>query len=127
MGDGQDAEELHVDPRPLRIEAAVVRPLRLGRKLEPLLQLGRPWDEDAGDLRVAKLVDEDPGRGQEAEDPDAQELRGRPRAPDECHRHAGDGRDERRQTEAHVDEGPQELRRLLVVEPKAVVCVHGRR
>jgi hypothetical protein len=73
------------------------------------------------ELRVPQLVEEDAERRDEAERADGDQLGTRPRPAEEADRDARQGRDEREQLEADVGERAQELRRLLVVEPEAVV------
>jgi hypothetical protein len=70
---------------------------------------------------------EDADRRQEPEDSDSEQLRGGSGSPDDRHRNPGDGGDERQQPEADVDQRPQVLGRLLVVEPDAVVGVERHR
>ena len=73
---------------------------------------------------MPQLVEIDAERRDEAQDADREQLHGRPWAGEESDRHGGERRHERDQPEADVGERAQQLRRLLVVQPQAVVGVH---
>ena len=107
---GRDPEWAHRQTRPLREESQAEPPLELGRSAQRVLV----------ELRVPHLVEENPERCHEPEHSHAEELgRLRP-VSHECHGGPRDRRHEREQLEADIEQGAQQLGRLVVVEPVVV-------
>ena len=125
--DAEHPEERQGLRRPLADHAAGPRLSgQDGRQAQLALERLGPSHHPVEQLHVAELPQKDPQRGDQPQQPDGEQLRGgRRRSPDEPDRRARDRGHEREQLEADVGQRPHELRRLLVVEPQAVVGVHS--